>query len=131
MAAVGLIACSDPLRPDEVVGTYLLASIGGMAPPRVIVDDPGCRMTVIGGELELSAEGRFSIRLDEVTACPQPTEPGEVAELWLGRYAIDDRQIILTASASVTIDIAAEFRGERLMVELGGRLGVLGFDPSS
>jgi hypothetical protein len=126
-----LAACSDPLRPSEVVGTYLLASIHGAAPPSVIVDAPDCRITVIGGQLELSAEGRFELRLDEVEACPEPTEPGEVAELWLGQYRIDDRQIILTASASETIDIPAEFQGERLIVEMGGRLDVLGFDPAS
>jgi len=131
LAAVWLSACSDPLRPGEVVGTYLLASIDGAAPPSVIVDVPDCRITVIGGELALRSDGRFELRLDEVTACPEPTEPGEVAELWLGQYTIDGRRIILTASASETIDIPAEFRGERLMVELGGRLGVLGFDPES
>jgi hypothetical protein len=131
LAVVWLVACSDPLRPSEVVGTYLLASIDGTAPPTVIVDTPDCRITVIGGELELSSDGRFELRLDEVTACPEPTEPGEVAQLWLGQYTIDGRQIILTASASETIDIAAEFRGARLMVEMGGRLGVLGFERAS
>jgi len=128
LAVVWLVACSDPLRPSEVVGTYLLASIDGAAPPIVIVDAPGCRITVIGGELELSAEGRFELRLDEVEACPDPTEPGTVAQVWLGQYRIDDRQIILTASER--FDIPAEFRGERLMVEMGGRLGVLGFEPA-
>jgi hypothetical protein len=131
LAVMGLVACSDPLRPSEVVGPYVLATIDGAPPPSVIIDTPDCRITVIGGELELSAEGRFELRLDEVEACPEPTEPGEVAQLWLGQYWIDGRRIILTASASVTIDIAAEFQGERLVVEMGGRVGVLGFDPAS
>jgi hypothetical protein len=131
LAVVWLAACSDPLDPSEVVGVYRLVSIDGTAPPKVIVDAPDCRITVVDGALTLSSDGQFELRLDEVTACPVPTEPGEVAELWLGEYKIDGRQIILTASASETIDISAEFRGVRLNVMMGGRLGLLEFEATS
>jgi hypothetical protein len=125
-----LSGCSDPLRPADVVGTYTLAIINGAAPPQVVVDTPDCQITVIGGTLVLNPDGHFELRLDEVTACPEPTEPGEVAQLWLGEYALDGQRIILTALASETVDLPAEFRGERLMVQLGGRIGMVGFDPT-
>jgi hypothetical protein len=124
--------CTDPLRPADVVGTYVLTTIQGSPPPRIILDVPGCRHTVVGGELVLSSDALFRLTLEERNACPEPPDPGETGgELWVGEYSVNGRGMILTAQSSETVDVPAEFRGERMVVEMGGRVGVLVFDRTS
>jgi len=132
LTALLVSGCSDPLRPADVVGTYVLTTIQGPPPPRIILDVPGCRHTVTGGELVLSSDAQFRLTLVEVTACPGPPDPGgDESVLWLGEYSVKGRAMILTAHSSETVDIPAEFRGERLVVEVGGHFGVLVFDRTS
>src|SRR5689334_13663784 len=68
-----LLGCGDPLQPTEVVGSYTLATIAGEVPPRTIVDQPDCHITVVGGSLSLTADQQFELLLQEDMACPTPT----------------------------------------------------------
>jgi hypothetical protein len=81
-----ILGCGDTLQPQEVLGSYTLETIQGQARPLVVDDNRECRITVIGGSLTLSADQHFRLLLDEATVCPTPTEPGEVAQLWVGTY---------------------------------------------
>ena len=51
-----ILGCGDTLQPQDVLGSYTLATIQGQAPPLVVADNPECRITVIGGSLSLSAD---------------------------------------------------------------------------
>jgi hypothetical protein len=143
LAAVWVSGCSDPLRPADVVGTYILATMEGSPLPRIILDVPGCQVLAIGGELLLNSDATFELTVGEdYASCPAPQPPEEEvelmvgeyrvkyesAELWVGEYRVKDDQVILTAHSSETSDYPAVFRGERLVVDMGGRVGVLGFD---
>jgi hypothetical protein len=122
-----ILGCGDTLQPQEVLGSYTLETIQGQAPPLVVADNPGCRITVIGGSLTLGADQRFELLLDEVTVCPTPTEPGEVAELWAGTYSLDGNTVILHAIGDPSVDYRGPLHGGRLTVPLGGRYGTVVF----
>ena len=92
-----------------------------------MLDEPDCRVTVVGGTLTLSAEDHFELVLDEVTACPTPTAPGEVGESWSGTFSIDGDAVVLHALGDPSVDYRAELHDGRLIVPLGGRHGDVGF----
>ena len=122
------MGCGDSLSPTDVLGTYTLLTIMEQVPPRIILDEPGCQYTVTGGSLVLEADRRFQLQLDEVTACPNPTGPGEVAELWLGQYHLDGATVVLRAVGDVFVDYRARLRDGRLVVSLGGPYGDVVFE---
>jgi hypothetical protein len=123
---VGL-SCSDALRPSDVVGTYTLMTINGSPLPRLVVDDPGCQESVIGGSLVLEPDQSFQLELELVTACPTPTGPGEVFFTSTGDYRVDGADLVLRARADVAVEFDAEFIGNRLVVHDHPRYGDLGF----
>jgi hypothetical protein len=124
-----IAACGDSLRPADVLGTYSLVTIQGHAPPQIVVDAPDCRITVIGGSLTLSQDQRFELLLEEVSVCPTPTEPGELAEGWGGTYSLEGGTVVLHAVGDPSVDYHARFRDGRLVVPLGSRYGDVAFTP--
>jgi hypothetical protein len=122
-----LVGCGDALEPANVLGTYSLVTIQGEAPPRTVLDEPDCRVTVVGGTLTLGADDHFELVLDEVTVCPTPTAPGEVGESWLGTFNIDGDAVALHALGDPSVDSRAELHDGRLIVPLGSRHGDVGF----
>jgi hypothetical protein len=116
-------------EPSVVVGTYALVTIQGHAPPQIVIDAPGCQITVIGGSLVLKPDRRFELWLQEVEACPTPTEPGTVAELFVGSYTLSGSNVVLHAVGDPSTDYYGRMRSGRLVVPLGYQFGDVEFTP--
>ena len=123
-----LSSCSDSLKPSDLAGSYNLISIQGSTPPTLIVDEPSCQQTVTGGTLALNLDGSFSMQLDEVTACPTPTQPGEVAVNWFGSYRLDGRTLVLSAVGDVGVEYRSNVSGPTLLLQVEPPYGQLIFD---
>jgi hypothetical protein len=120
--------CGDSLSPSDVAGTYRLTSIGGSPPPKLVVDDPGCQQTVIGGSLVMEADQAFEMELELTTVCPTPTGPGETSFVVFGDYRLDGEDLVLTArGADASIDFEAQFNSGQLLVRYQPPFGDLVF----
>ena len=58
LVAVGAAACSDPLSPRDVAGTYVLTSVSGVAVP-----GQGDCFNYVSGSITLSAQGAAERRV--------------------------------------------------------------------
>lgn len=130
LSTAAFLACGDSLQPADVVGSYTLATIADQAPPRTIVDEPDCRITVVGGSLSLTADQQFELLLQEDEACPTPTAPGQVTELWAGSYGLDGTAVVLHVLGDSPVDIRAPVRTDQVLVPLGSRYGEVAFSPN-
>jgi hypothetical protein len=123
-----LSSCSDSLKPSDVAGSYNLITIQGSTPPKVVVEEPGCQQTVTGGTLALNLDGSFSMQLDEVTACPTPTQPNEIAVNWFGSYRLEGRTLVLSAVGDVSVEYRSNVSGPTLLLQVEPPYGQLIFD---
>jgi hypothetical protein len=60
LLVVGLsagVACDDPLRPEDVAGTYLLRAVRGDLLPALLWESAGARRRVLADTLVLNADG--------------------------------------------------------------------------
>jgi hypothetical protein len=128
LLAGGIVGCGDSLKPSDLVGSYFLGAIQGGSPPKLIVDDPDCQITVTGGQLVLNADASFTMQLDEVTACPTPTQPGEVSVNWFGNYRLEGTTLVLTAMGDVNVEYTASAGGPTLQFQVEPPYGQLLFD---
>lgn len=126
--SLSALSCGDSLKPSDVVGSYDLMTIQGSAPPKVVVDEPGCQQTVIGGTLALNPDGSFTMQLDEVTACPTPTQPGEVSVNWFGTYRLEGETLVLTAIGDVSVEYEASVGAGLVHLQVEPPYGRLIFD---
>jgi hypothetical protein len=52
-AALGALGCAEDVTSEDVVGSYMLATIDNKQPPRLIGGTSGCVTLLVGGRLEL------------------------------------------------------------------------------
>jgi len=60
-----LAACSDPLGPADISGTYVLTSVGSAAPPVLVTLDDGSTRRIEADTVVLRADGTGTRRVVE------------------------------------------------------------------
>ncbi len=96
LLVVGLTACSDLLSPWGTEGTYRADEVNGRTVPAVIFERIGSSafaVRVEAGELRLRGDGSF--RLDLAYAEIEPTAEVRYEVATTGRWARDDRGVVL------------------------------------
>ena len=60
VALLALIACDDPIRPQDVAGTYVLRTVRGQPLPAVLWETDHTQLRVLADTLRLNADGTGS-----------------------------------------------------------------------
>ena len=71
-------ACEDPLRPDDVVGTYALRDVAGGALPAIVLTNDYGVWRVLADTLRFTADGRgtnVNVAEHEIPPGASPTGP--------------------------------------------------------
>ena len=101
VALVGL-GCSDSLTPEELVGTYTLATIDNQGPPRLLSATIECDVLLVGGQLELLLSPDWSaLSLAREEDCTRGG--GSVSTetlLYLGRYWLEEGELTFQTQLS-------------------------------
>lgn len=102
--ALGLtvLACDDdPLRPTDVAGDYILATVDGSPVPQDIAEVEGGVVVILGGQLTLTESGEYEL---VVLIETQPSDPGDITTsanvIDTGDFDLtEDDQVVLFSSA--------------------------------
>ena len=98
------VACGDddPTRPaSEVAGTYTLRTANGDPLPAVVFEDELETLELLGGLIDLRADGTFEIEIDSRTIfADEETEETEIIE---GTFTARGRQLTFRADDGTSL----------------------------
>ena len=105
------LGCSDPLTPDEVAGTYTLATIDDRLPPRLLGATIECDVLLVGGELALRPAPDWSeLTFAREEDCSRAGGSISTDTLrYLGRFLL--RDLTLTFETQLSLEDTLRFSG--------------------
>ena len=119
-------ACSDPLRPADFAGTYVLRSIAGDPVPAVLFESPGEVLYVTAERLEI--EGASGATIVRELESQRPTSPGRRYSL-SNRYSVrvEGDHLVLLFVCPPNALCTADLPSYRAYREANGGLRIEGF----
>lgn len=117
-SVLGLAACDDPIRPDDLAGDYQAVAIDGAPPPRVVAWSEECWWSLVEAHLTMHDTGHFLLNYTEHGGCGD--NPGiELPGVLEGEFGISGERVIFRVERQHELVIFfGDVSGQRIIVQL-------------
>ena len=99
LCAVAWVGCDDSTEPEDISGRYELRTVNGSNVPATVIQVGTTRAEILGGFLQLNADGTFSS--SRTTRITQGTSTSTNTETESGTWTLTGNQLTVRSSSGV------------------------------